>query len=108
MGYFRSIHEIFIFIFTGYTSTLFLDNYVPLFRGVNYNSASANWDSFYAQHQNKFFKDRHWLFTEFPELLGNKDTPISVLEIGCGAGNTVFPILQRARYSNGTAQRGVS
>ncbi|KAI9340518.1 S-adenosyl-L-methionine-dependent methyltransferase [Obelidium mucronatum] len=60
------------------------------------------WDKFYSNHSQNFFMDRHWLKQEFPELFKPVDGSSSsnadgsrktVFEIGCGAGNTAFPLL---------------
>lgn len=73
--------------------------------------AKKNWDLFYKRNSTHFFKDRHWLTREFPELLqalselgdhGNGGSgsrsppppPPVFLEAGCGVGNTLFPLLE--------------
>jgi len=108
--------------------------------------AAEYWDKFYSIHQNRFFKERNWLFTEFPDLAPGYQGAVRVfkneedsdkqcdqtessdniasdkpsdtinqtdidhlrasesyfgeksnfrlLEIGCGTGSTVFPILE--------------
>jgi len=120
-------------------------------QAVDYEEKAHHyWDKFYGIHQNRFFKERNWLFTEFPDLapkykapvrvfkseeksddkcktstndndeLNNDDTEnemnefdadqvdklrqgetwfgenssFRVLEIGCGTGSTVYPILE--------------
>ncbi|KAM6985067.1 tRNA N(3)-cytidine methyltransferase METTL8, mitochondrial [Aplochiton taeniatus] len=123
---------------------------IPLNEQDKYDTEACKyWDCFYEMHLDKFFKDRKWLFLEFPELLPfgpesitrkGSQTPLQalctpthgygkgteteqngkntewgycfhpdgekavedfpgqhstfrILEVGCGAGNSVFPIV---------------
>ncbi|EUC38600.1 hypothetical protein COCCADRAFT_82581 [Bipolaris zeicola 26-R-13] len=58
------------------------------------------WNQFYKNNKTNFFKNRKWLAQEFPilEELGKEDGPqATLLEVGAGAGNSAFPILQRSQ-----------
>ena len=85
--------------------------------------AAKNWDLFYRRNRDRFFKDRHYLQAEWPELAESQsaegvdecddqaadrldaasqvraalatsgDAATVLLEAGCGVGNTLFPLL---------------
>lgn len=64
----------------------------PFFRDKFERESPKMWNTFYLENGDRFFKDRHYLFNEFPMLL----TPhITVLEIGCGVGNSIYPLFER-------------
>ncbi|RWR88918.1 Methyltransferase type 12 [Cinnamomum micranthum f. kanehirae] len=56
-------------------------------------NATKYWNNFYKLHQNKFFKDRHYLQKDWIHYFSNDNQQKVVLEIGCGAGNTIFPLV---------------
>lgn len=53
--------------------------------------AKKNWDLFYKRNETRFFKDRHWTLQEFDEV-STQQCPV-LLEVGCGCGNFIFPML---------------
>ena len=98
-------------------------NVSAFFREKYERDARKNWDIFYKHHGENFFRDRHWLAREWPEHFASADASSSApdlsserkdyrrgpapasanegadgsrtfLEIGCGVGNTVFPLLE--------------
>ncbi|CAG8587777.1 6029_t:CDS:2, partial [Diversispora eburnea] len=72
-------------------------NPMPLEEQEKYHQEAAEfWNTFYRHNVNKFFKDRQWLGIEFPELIAATKLnvcPKRIFEIGCGAGNALFPLL---------------
>lgn len=61
--------------------------------------ARKHWDLFYKRNETRFFKDRHWTTREFEELLagdasGGGENVKTMLEVGCGVGNLVFPLIE--------------
>eukprot|EP01032_Pedospumella_encystans_P011779 gene11779-13672_t len=62
--------------------------------------AGSFWHKFYKRNADHFYKDRHYLHIVFPELLrGVDDTsspvePLHLLEVGCGVGNAVLPLIE--------------
>ncbi|TFY81432.1 hypothetical protein EWM64_g2580 [Hericium alpestre] len=66
-----------------------------------YNEKPArHWDNFYKMNASNFFKNRKWLHVEFPELVAAAQAsagPKTIVEVGCGAGNSAFPLLAENR-----------
>lgn len=70
-------------------------------RGQYVTKAGMYWHKFYKMHGDGFFKDRHYLHRVFPALLhqssadeaGHPRSTVNLLEVGCGCGNAVWPLL---------------
>ncbi|XP_062159706.1 uncharacterized protein LOC133867048 [Alnus glutinosa] len=64
----------------------------PFWREKYEREAKKYWDIFYKRHQDRFFKDRHYLDKEWGHHFSGSAGKV-ILEVGCGAGNTIFPLL---------------
>lgn len=70
---------------------------VPEFRANQLEKdAKKHWDLFYKRNETRFFKDRHWTTREFSEFLNAsaEEHRSVLLEVGCGVGNFVFPLIE--------------
>ncbi|XVF35310.1 hypothetical protein REPUB_Repub18cG0134500 [Reevesia pubescens] len=64
----------------------------PFWRDKYERDAKKYWDQFYRRHQDRFFKDRHYLDKEWDQYFSGSGRKV-ILEVGCGAGNAVFPLI---------------
>ncbi|KAK1578617.1 hypothetical protein Q3G72_031721 [Acer saccharum] len=58
--------------------------------------ATKYWNDFYKRHNNKFFKDRHYLEKDWGNFFSDDSFSPNrkvLFEVGCGAGNTIFPLV---------------
>ena len=81
------------------------ENSVPDFwKGKYEKDNSKNWDTFYKHNQSNFFKDRHYIPEEFSltELASESSRSFTLVDMGCGVGNALLPMLQQ--FPNMTAK----
>lgn len=58
--------------------------------------AKRNWDIFYKNNKDNFFRNRHYIEREFTELTKykGKEEKFTLCELGCGVGNTLYPLVE--------------
>ncbi|KAJ8751455.1 hypothetical protein K2173_016665 [Erythroxylum novogranatense] len=65
----------------------------PFWKEKYEREAKKYWDVFYKRHKDRFFKDRHYLDKEWGQYFTGAGGEKVILEVGCGAGNTIFPLI---------------
>lgn len=81
---------------------IFLDNQnsrpISDFMRIKFEKdAQRYWDLFYKRNCEKFFKNRYWTTKEFEELAEGSQEK-SLLEIGCGVGNLIYPLVEEGFF----------
>ena len=65
------------------------------YRRLYTEKAHRYWHEFYKRNQDHFYKDRHYLHKIFPALAYTHESAmVNLLEIGCGVGNAVVPLME--------------